>query len=258
VTRLGGELALVTGSTAGIGRAVATRFAAEGARVAVTGRDSERGASAVDAITAAGGSAVFLPADLAGDGAGADLVERAAHELGGLTVLVNNAVAGVVDESDGPVATLTTSAWETTLRVNLTAPMELCRAAIPHMLRAGYGSIVNVSSRQAERAARGFTAYIASKSGLNGLTRAIAVDYAADRIRCNTISPGYVLNDRRDADLSDERRARLEGMHLTRLGVATDVAHAAVYLASAESEFVTGINLPLDGGSSAARGTVLG
>ncbi|MGZ8764421.1 MAG: SDR family NAD(P)-dependent oxidoreductase [Acidimicrobiia bacterium] len=258
MTRLAGELALVTGSTAGIGRAVATRFAAEGACVVVTGRDHQRGQTTVDAITAEGGTAVFLAADLGVDGAGADLVDRAAGALGGLTVLVNNAVAGAVDESDGPIATLSTTAWETTLRVNLTAPMESCRAAVPHMLRAGHGSIINISSRQAERAARGFTAYIASKSGLNGLTRAIAVDYADDQIRCNTISPGYVLNERRDADLSAERRARLEGMHLTRLGVAADVAHAAVYLASAESEFLTGVNLPLDGGSSAARGTVLG
>lgn len=258
MNRLAGELALVTGSTAGIGRAVVTRFAAEGAHVVVTGRDHERGRATVDAITSEGGVATFLAAELGDVDAGADLVGRAAHELGGLTVLVNNAVAGAVDESDGPVAALTTAAWETTLRLNLTAPMELCRAAIPHMQRAGHGSIVNISSRQAERAARGFTAYIASKSGLNGLTRAIAVDYATDRIRCNTISPGYVLNERRDADLSAERRTRLEGMHLTRLGVADDVAHAAVYLASAESEFLTGVNLPLDGGSSAARGTVLG
>ena len=256
--RLAGELALVTGSTAGIGRAVAARFAAEGARVVVTGRDAERGRVVVDAIAAAGGAAAFVAADLAIDDAGTELVDRAADALGGLTVLVNNAVAGAVDESDGAVAHLTTTAWDATIRVNLTAPMESCRAAIPHLQRAGHGSIINISSRQAERAARGFAAYIASKSGLNGLTRAIAVDYASDRIRCNTISPGYVLNDRRDADLDPERRARLEGMHLTRLGVADDVAHAAVYLASAESEFLTGINLPLDGGSSAARGTVLG
>jgi NAD(P)-dependent dehydrogenase (short-subunit alcohol dehydrogenase family) len=126
------------------------------------------------------------------------------------------------------------------------------------MQRAGHGSIVNVSSRQAERASRGFAAYIAAKSGLNGLTRAIAVDYASNGIRCNTVSPGYVLNDRRDADITPERRARYEGMHLTRLGVATDIAFAVVYLASHESEFVTGVNLQLDGGSSIARGLTLG
>ncbi|MDQ1521165.1 MAG: hypothetical protein QOI55_2238, partial [Actinomycetota bacterium] len=84
------------------------------------------------------------------------------------------------------------------------------------------------------------------------------VDYARDGIRCNTISPGYVLNDRRDADITPERMRRYEGMHLTRLGVAADIAHAAVYLASRESEFVTGVNLQLDGGSSIARGTTLG
>jgi glucose 1-dehydrogenase len=256
--RLSGELALVTGSTAGIGRAIAERFAAEGAGVVVTGRDAQRGRAAVDAVAAGGGRAVFVASDLVVDGSGAELVDRAADVLGGLTVLVNNAVAGAVDESDGPVATLSRSSWDTTLRVNLTAPMESCRAAIPHMLEAGHGSIINISSRQAERAARGFTAYIASKAGLNGLTRAVAVDYAEHRIRCNTISPGYVLNERRDANLDDERRARLEAMHLTRIGIASDVAHAAVYLASSESEFVTGINLPLDGGSSAARGAVLG
>jgi NAD(P)-dependent dehydrogenase (short-subunit alcohol dehydrogenase family) len=125
---------------------------------------------------------------------------------------------------------------------------------------AGRGAIVNISSRQAERASKGFTAYVASKSAMNGLTRAIAVDYAEHNIRCNTISPGYVVNERRDANLDDEpeRKARYAGMHLTRLGVADDVANAAVYLASRESEFVTGVNLQLDGGSSIARGLVLG
>ena len=87
------------------------------------------------------------------------------------------------------------------------------------MRRAGHGAIVNMSSRQAERASRGLRRVHRGQGGLNGLTRAIAVDYADDGIRCNTISPGYVLNDRRDADITPERRARYEGMHLTRLGV---------------------------------------
>jgi NAD(P)-dependent dehydrogenase (short-subunit alcohol dehydrogenase family) len=126
------------------------------------------------------------------------------------------------------------------------------------MRAAGHGAIVNISSRQGERASPGLAAYVTAKAGMNGLTRAIAVDEAKHNIRCNTISPGYVLNDRRDADITPERRARFEGMHLTRLGVAADVAHAAVYLASAESGFVTGINLQLDGGSSIARGRTLG
>jgi NAD(P)-dependent dehydrogenase (short-subunit alcohol dehydrogenase family) len=256
--RLEREIALVTGSTSGIGKAVAIAFAAEGARVLVTGRDAGRGAGVVDEITATGGETAFVAADLSDETAGAALVDATVERFGGLTVLVNNAVASTVDEADGPVSELTTDRWEETLRVNLTAPMWLARAAIPRMIEAGHGSIVNISTRAAERASRGLAAYIASKGGLNALTRSIAVDYARHNIRCNTISPGYVLNERRDADLSDERRARLEGMHLTRLGEASDIAHAAVYLASREAELVTGVNLTLDGGGSAARGLTLG
>lgn len=256
--RLAGELALVTGSTAGIGAAIAIRFAAEGASVVVTGRDRLRAEAVADTIRDAGGHAHIVLADLEHETECARLISEATTALGGLTVLVNNAVAATVDTVDGAVADLTTAAWEETLRVNLSAPMWLTRAAIAPMTDAGHGAILNISSRQAERASRGHTAYVASKAGLNGLTRAVAVDYASKNIRCNTISPGYILNARRDHDLSDERRAQLAAMHLTRLGQAKDVAHAAVYLASRESEFVTGTNLELDGGASNARGAVLG
>jgi len=251
-----GERALVTGSTSGIGRAIALAFAREGACVTVTGRDEGRGTAVVEEIARGGGVAHFVAADLGDEHTCTTLVDTAAELLDGLTVLVNNAAGGGV--SDGPVAELTTEAWNAILRIDLTAPMWCSRAAIPHLRAAAHGSIVNVSSRQAERASPGFAAYVSAKAGLNGLTRAIAVDEARHGIRCNTISPGYVLNDRRDADISDERRTRFEGMHLTRLGVADDVAHAAVYLASRESEFVTGTNLELDGGSSIARGLTLG
>lgn len=254
--RLAGERALITGSTAGIGRAIALRFAAEGAAVCVTGRDRTRGDAVVAAIESDGGRACFVPAELRDEEACDALVASATEALGGLSVLVNNAAGG--DGGDGPVGAVTTEAWQAILTVNLTAPMWLTRAALPHLVDAGHGSIVNISTRQAERASRGFAAYIASKGGLNALTRSIAVDYADRGVRCNTISPGYVLNDRRDADIDAERRARYEGMHLTRLGNADDIAYAAVYLASQESGFVTGLNLQVDGGSSIARGLTLG
>ena len=254
--RLAGERALITGSTAGIGRAIALRFAAEGAAVCVTGRDQQRGDAIVASIGNDGGRACFVAAELHDETACDRLVAEAAEALGGLTVLVNNAAGG--DGGDGAAGDITTDAWNSILTVNLTAPMWLTRATLPHLLAAGHGSIVNISTRQAERASRGFAAYIASKGGLNALTRSIAVDYADHGIRCNTISPGYVLNDRRDAAIDDARRARYEGMHLTRLGIADDIAYAAVYLASAESGFVTGLNLQVDGGSSIARGLTLG
>ncbi|HEV2992923.1 MAG TPA: SDR family oxidoreductase [Acidimicrobiia bacterium] len=255
--RLAGEIALVTGSTAGIGEAIALEFGAEGAKVTVHGRDADRGNAVVERIVDAGGEACFVAGDLGDEATCRELVSATATRFGGLTVLVNNAVA-TTGTYDAAVADLTTEGWERALRVNLTAPMWLCREAIPRMLAAGHGSIVNVSSRQAERPSRGLAAYAVSKGGLNALTRAVTADYAGQGIRCNTISPGYVLNARRDANLAAERRQRLEAMHLTRLGEARDVAYAAVYLASRESELLTGINLQLDGGSGVVRAASLG
>lgn len=253
--RLAGERVLVTGSTGGIGARTAIRCAQEGAAVVVHGRDAARGAAVVEAIARSGGTAVFLAADLADEGACTALVGAAAARLGGLTVLVNNAAAA---GGYHPFDTLDTAQWDAILRVNLTAPAWLCRAAIPHMLRAGHGSIVNVSSRQAQRPSGGLTAYASSKGGLEALTRTIAVEYGRPGIRCNALSVGYVLNERRDAHLTAERRAELEGMHLTRLGEPDDVAWAVVYLASRESAFVTGALLPVDGGGTIARGRTLG
>ncbi len=254
--RLAGERILVTGSTSGIGKHTALVCAREGARVCVHGRDGERGAAVVRAITEGGGEAVFLAADLADEAACRTLVDAAAERLGGLTVLVNNAAAGSGGRS--PAGAFDTAVWERVLRVNLTAVAWLCRAAIAHMLRAGHGSIVNVSSRQAERASAGLAPYVASKGGLNALTRAIAVEYGRQGIRCNALSVGYVVNERRDTGMTAERRTELEAMHLTRLGRPDDVAWAVVYLASRESEFVTGALLPVDGGGTIARGRVLG
>ena len=254
--RLTGERAVVTGSTAGIGAEIAVAFAREGAAVVVTGRDETRGGAVVERIIAAGGTADFVAADLGDEEACARLIDTAAERLGGLTVLVNNATGG--SEGAGPVADVRTENWNAVLRLDLSAPMWCARQAIPHMRRAGHGSIVNISSRQAERPSAGLAAYVAAKAGLNGLTRALAVEEAAHGIRCNTISPGFVLNAVRDADLAPEQRETYAAMHLTRLGEAADVAAAAVYLAGPESGFVTGVNLALDGGSSIARARTLG
>ena len=152
-------------------------------------------------ITAGGGDARFLAADLREEAACTSLVAAAADALDGLTVLVNNAAGG---DDDAPVGRLTTKAWEAILRVDLTAPFWLCRAALPHLERAGGGAIVNISSRQAERASPGFAAYIAAKGGLNALTRSIAVDYAAVRHPLQHDQPG--LRAQRPARRRHRRR----------------------------------------------------
>jgi NAD(P)-dependent dehydrogenase (short-subunit alcohol dehydrogenase family) len=255
---LEGEVAIVTGSTSGLGREIARVFGSEGCDVVLTGRHPGRGATAVSAVEEAGGRGLFVPAELTDDDTGSRLVEAAVGHFGGLTVLVNNAVAQTGTVRDGPVTEVGAEGWGTILGVNLVAAALLCRAAIPEMLKAGHGSIVNVSSRAAERGTPRLAAYTASKAGLNGLTRSITIDFAGQGVRCNTVQPGYVLHERRDAELSEERRQTLEGMQLTRLATATDVAHAVAFLASRESEVVSGVTLPVDGGSTAVRGRTLG
>jgi len=253
MSRLDGEVAIVTGSTSGIGAEIARVFAAEGAKVVVSGRDADRGARVVESIE---GDAAFVAADLSEPAGAPSLVAAAVERFGTLTVLVNNAVEG--GAHDGPVTDVDDADWHQILGTNLVAPAQLCRHAIPVMAEAGHGSIVNISSRAGQRGTPNYVAYSASKGGLDALTRAIASTHAAQGIRCNTVSPGYILNERRDAELTDERREQLQAMHLTRLGIARDVAYAALYLASTESEFVTGILLPVDGGSSTARARTLG
>lgn len=245
--RLAGEVALVTGSTSGIGRAIAMRFAQEGASVIVTGRDRTRGEAVVRGCS---GRASFVAGDLADAATAGALVDAAIAEFGSLSVLVNNASSG---SRDGPVAELDDERWRAILEVDLIGVARLCRAAMPPLRACGHGSIINLSSRAASRASRGISGYIAAKGALEALTRSIAVDEAAHGVRCNAISPGYVLNPKRDADMTAAEQARREAMHLIGLGKADDVAFAAVYLASRESRWLTGAVLPLDGGSSAAR-----
>jgi NAD(P)-dependent dehydrogenase (short-subunit alcohol dehydrogenase family) len=254
--RLDGQTALVTGSTAGIGREIAAVFAREGAQVLVTGRNATRAENVVAAIRDAGGVASFRAADLDDEGNCDDLVDFAVEEFGGLTILVNNAATS--DVADTAVHDMKTDTWEKILRVDLTAAAWMCRAAIGAMLDAGHGSIVNVSSRAGSQGIPGHAAYSAAKGGLDALTRSIAVDLAQEGIRCNAIAAGYVLNDVRDREMTGERRALLDARHLTRVGTAGDVANAALFLASDESDWITGITLPVDGGSTIARAASFG
>ncbi len=253
--RLAGEIAIVTGSTSGLGKEIARMFAAEGARVVVTGRNRERGEAWADEIRTQGGDAHFVAADLSDLDQCATLVDATVARYGGPTVLVNNHVSA---SGDGRLGDVSLEEWETKVRVNLTAPCWLIKAVLPHMQAAGKGAIINISSRAAERGTPGLSAYAASKGGLNAVTRSIAIDYAADGIRCNSVTPGYILHEVRDADITPEKLARVRGQHLTRLVRASDVAAACVWLASEAGEVITGLDIPVSGGSTTARALTFG
>ena len=262
--RLVGETAIVTGATSGLGKVIATLFAAEGASVALVGRDPERGSAAAQtarsagAANTSGGNVGFFPADLSSDASCQDLVARVATTLGPPTVLVNNAVDNVAMASDGPVGDVSWDTWLSVLSVNLMGAAALCRYCIPHMREAGHGSIVNVSSRAASRGTPRLAAYSASKGGLNALARSIAMDYSRLGVRCNTVQAGYILHEVRDAGASEEDLDMRRAGHLTRLAEPMDLAEAVLFFAGPESATITGVTLPVDGGSSEVRGKVLG
>jgi NAD(P)-dependent dehydrogenase (short-subunit alcohol dehydrogenase family) len=251
--RLNGEVAIVTGATSGLGIEIARLFVAEGARVVITGRNAERGAKA-----AVRTGAEFVRADLSNDDDLAALVDHTATRYGMISVLVNNANSADATSTDGPVAEVTRQAWEQMLQVDVVGAALLCSLVIPHMLREGRGSIVQVSSRVAALGTPGLTAYGSAKAAQEALARAITIDYGRQGIRCNTVRPGYIIHEDRDAQLEGERLARVADMHLTRIPTATDVAYAVLYLASRESEVISGVALPVDGGSSAVRARTLG
>lgn len=256
--RLAGEVAIVTGSTAGLGKTIATVFAGEGAEVVVTGRHRDRGEAVVAAICRAGGRAAFVPSELTDEESCCALVEEAARRYGSVSVLVNNAVDPEVIARDAAVGDAVAETWRAMFEVNLLGATILSREVIRHMRRSGHGAIVNISSRAAARGTPALAAYAATKAGLESLARSITADHAREGIRCNTVQAGYILNEWRDAGAPPEALARREAMQLTRLATADDVARAALFLASAEAEVITGVTLPVDGGSSAVRGSTLG
>src|SRR4051794_11016895 len=254
--RLDGEVAIVTGSTSGLGKEVARLFAAQGAAVLVTGRDQARGDNLVAEIADNGGRATFVAADLADPEAAAMLVDACGVALGVPTVLVNNAVAHI--GGDGVVSQVSDTAWRGILEIDLMAPARLIAQCVPHMAAVGHGAIVNISSRAASHGTPRHAAYSAAKGGLESLTRSVAVDFASVGVRCNAVRPGYVLHEHRDANADDDRLAHIGAAQLTAPVTAIDVANACLWLASNESTGVTGIVIPVDGGSTAARPTSVG
>ena len=252
--RLAGKRALVTGASSGIGREVARQFARAGARVACAGRDPERTARTVDEIVADGGTAFAAIGDVSTvEGADA-VVAAAATALGGLDSLVSNAGVDATEWRD--VAEWDVAEFDRILGTNLRGPFLVARAAIPHLLEAGGGSIVHMSSVCAITVWAGDCGYDVSKAGLNMLSDHIAVEYGARGIRSNTLMPGVIRTELHESvmEAMDDDRAferELLGRHpIGRFGTVGEIAEACVFLCSDEAGFMTGANISIDGGYS--------
>jgi NAD(P)-dependent dehydrogenase (short-subunit alcohol dehydrogenase family) len=255
LNRLSGKRALVTGASSGIGEGIALALAREGAEVTVWGRDQARTEAACAAIAREDG--VAHPA--LGDVSDPDDVERivgeAAGRMGGIDVVVNCAGIG---ELDGwvPVHEHSLGAWERTLAVNLTGPFLVCKAAIPHMLEGAGGAFLHISSVCSITVWAGDSAYSVSKAGLNMLSDFIAVEYGEKGIRSNALCPGEILTPMHESAASASPDARewerevLSRHPIGRFGEVGEVAEAAVFLCSDESQFLTGANVPIDGAYS--------
>lgn len=255
--KLVGMVALVTGGTSGIGRAIAQRLASEGAQVAFTGRRVDRGRQVQEAIGAAGGKALFLPADHTVSADCVRAVDETVSHFGGLDILVNN--AGIV--TSGNAESISEEDWARTLDINVTAVWRMSRLALPHLRRSNAASIVNIASDWGVVGARDALAYAASKGAVVQISRSMALDHAHEGIRVNALCPGDTYVERWTEDgyfegsgAVDAAQALAESgaeLPLGRVAAADEIAKAALFLASADSSFVTGTTLLVDGGSTA-------
>ena len=247
---LDGLVAVVTGGSSGIGRAIAGALAHAGARVVVVAREERRLDETVRELRAAGRAAVAISADVGDRDALDKAADAAAGEFGEPDILVNSAAISLRP----PMDSLTMADWDQTIAVNLSAPFALGQRFGPRMAERGWGRIINIASQQATRAFGNSGAYGASKGGLVSLTRSQSEAWASRGVCCNAISPGFVLTPlTAEVGLDPARSAALAARTMTgRNGQAADFEGVAVFLASRASDYVTGQVVFVDGGFSAS------
>ena len=256
MNRVQGKTCIVTGGAVGIGHACVQRLAEEGAAVAIFDRMDGEGQALADAITHDGGNARYWHVDVTREADVARAIDEVADHFGGVDVLVNNAG---ISGSTKLTHEISEAEWDLVQAVNVKGVLFCCKHAIPHMRRAGGGSIVNLSSIYGLVGAPDVPAYLASKGAVRLMSKTDAMSYAPDRIRVNSVHPGYIWTPMVEHHLQasgatdiDAARAEVGRLHpLGHMGDADDIAWGVVYLASDESKFVTGSELVIDGGYSA-------
>jgi 3-oxoacyl-[acyl-carrier protein] reductase len=244
---LGGKVALVTGGSRGIGKAIALALAARGAKVIVNYAAREDAARAVvEEIAAAGGTAAISGFDVANSAAVNDAIKAIGKDHGGLDILVNNAGVAV----NGLLLRFSDDQWAKVIATNLTGTFHCTRAAASLVMRAKTaGRIINVTSIVGEQGNGGQAAYSASKAGMIGLTLSTARELASRGVTCNAVSPGFIATDMTDEHLPEAARAKLvEQIPLARIGSAADVAGAVAFLAGPDAGYITGQVLRVNGG----------
>lgn len=244
--RLANKVAIITGAAGGMGKADALLFAKEGAKVAVTDMQEDKLQEVVREIVANGGEAIGFKQDVASEEDWIRVATETVAKFGKIDILVNN--AGVSDST--PFLDQTVENWEKIMSINVTSVFLGQKHVIPHMIEAGGGSIINISSIAGLTGGSGTGPYTASKGAVRLLTKATAVDYAKHNIRANSIHPGYIETPMTVDLLKDEsmRQWFLSQTPIPRLGKPEDIASGALFLASDESSYITGVELPIDGG----------
>lgn len=253
--RLKGKVAIVTGSTSGIGVGIAKAFAAEGAKVVICGRREAKGQAVVDSIVAAGGEASYHFMDITKVESIDELLKDTAEKYGKIDILVNNAAN--VALKDGRVDELTLEMWDAIFQSDVRGTFYATRQVIPYMKENKGGSIINIGSMASCGGDLGSTAYACAKAGVDMLTKSTALQYGKAGIRCNCVRPGLIVTPENEAHVPQVLKdIFLNNIMVDRYGAPQDIANMCLYLASDESEYFTGQVVTVDGGLNAHVSTV--